>query len=84
MIYLLVALLLVFLVHVVIVSEKRRVARFNQRFPPIDDEEFIRRCGPGVNRDTAIRVRKIISEQLGVEYAQVYPEQSFVNDLDCG
>ena len=58
-------------------------ARFNKRFPPIDDDEFIRRCRPGVNRDVALRVRRIVSEQLGIDYYQVYPEQRFVDDLSC-
>ena len=56
---------------------------FNQRFPPIDDEEFIRRCSPGVSRHVALGVRRIMAEQLGVEYSRVYPEQRFTEDLDC-
>jgi len=52
-----------------------------QKWPPIDDDEFIRRCKPGVNRDTALRVRRIISRHLGVPYEQVYPEQRFEGDL---
>ena len=56
---------------------------FNRRFPPIDDDEFVRHCGPGVNRDVALRVRQIVAEQLGIAYEQVYPEQRFVQDLDC-
>jgi hypothetical protein len=58
--------------------------RFNERFPPIDDCEFMRRCAPGVSRDVALRVRRIISHALGIEYERIYPEQSFVNDLDAG
>ena len=63
------------------VCEHRNAANFNRRFPPIDDDEFVRRCGPGVNRDTALRVRRIISDQLGIEYERVYPEQRFAEDL---
>jgi hypothetical protein len=66
-----------------VMSIWRQVTDFNARFPPIDDDEFIRRCGPGVNRDVAIRVRRIVSEQLGIEYERVYPEQKFVEDLGC-
>ena len=62
---------------------KRRVAKFNERFPPIDDHEFLRRCGPGAKRDVALRVRRIVSEQLGIECERIYPEQSLVDDLDC-
>ena len=44
----------------------------------------MRRCGSGVSRDVALRVRRIISHSLGIEYERIYPEQSFVNDLDAG
>lgn len=81
--YLLTAVVVVLVVMIVIVLEKRRIAKFNERFPPISDDEFIRRCTPGVNRSTALRVRRIISEQLGIEYERVYPEQKFVHDLGC-
>ncbi len=56
---------------------------FNERWPPISDDEFLARCSPGTTRETALRVRRIISEQLGVPYDQIYPEQDFVNDLYC-
>lgn len=53
------------------------------KWPPITDDEFIRRCSPGVDRERALKVRRIISEQLGVDYDRVYPEQRFVEDLGC-
>ena len=56
---------------------------FNERWPPIFDDGFLARCSPGTTRETALRVRRIISEQLGVPYDQIYPEQDFVNDLYC-
>jgi hypothetical protein len=59
-------------------------AKFNDRYPPIDDKQFICRCSPGVNPQIALRVRRIVSEQLGIEYERIYPEQSFVRDLNCG
>jgi hypothetical protein len=83
MICLVTILLLAIIATIIVLCEQRRVAVFNKRFPPIDDDEFVRRCGPGVRRETALRVRRIIAEQLGIEYEQVYPEQSFANDLGC-
>lgn len=53
------------------------------KWPPITEDEFMRRCSPGANRERALRVRRIISEQLGVDYDKVYPEQRFVEDLGC-
>lgn len=51
------------------------------RWPPISEDEFIRRCPPGVNRERALKVRQIVAKQLGVDYDRVYPEQRFVEDL---
>lgn len=68
---------------IIAVSDRYGSVKFNERFPPMDDDEFVRRCGPGVSRDVAIRVRRIVSSQLGIEYERVYPEQSFVKDLGC-
>ena len=59
----------------------RRKQSFDQQWPPISDEEFLRRCSVGTNPRVALGVRRIIAEQLCVPYSQVYPEQSFVNDL---
>ncbi len=53
------------------------------KWPPISEDEFIRRCSPGVDRERALKVRRIIAEQLGVDYERVYPEQRFVEDLGC-
>lgn len=64
-------------------QSQQQLRQFQERFPPIDDEEFLRRCGPEVNRSIALRVRRIVSEQLSVEYERVYPEHRFVQDLGC-
>ena len=69
-----------FLSHVLLVGDDA----FKKRWPAISDDEFMERCKPGTNRDIALRVRKIVSEQLGVPYQHIYPEQSFVDDLGCG
>jgi hypothetical protein len=54
---------------------------FNEKWPPITEEEFLAACRPGTDPAIALRVRKIVSEQLGVEYARLHPEMSFVKDL---
>jgi hypothetical protein len=60
---------------------RRRLAAFNERFPPISDDEFMARCPAEANRVVALKVRRIVADQLGIEYARIYPESSFVNDL---
>lgn len=57
--------------------------KLDSRFPPISDDEFVELCGPGTNRDVALRVRRIIADQLGVEYDRIHPACSFANDLGC-
>jgi len=52
-----------------------------EKWPPISEDEFIRRCSPGVDREVALKVRRIVSRQLGVDYDRIYPEQRFVEDL---
>ena len=54
---------------------------WRDKWPPISDDEFIRRCSPGVDRERALKVRRIVSRQLGIDYDRVYPEQRFVEDL---
>ena len=56
---------------------------WNRKWPPISEDEFMERLPPETDRSIALRTRKIIAEQLGVNYDQVYPEQNFVDDLGC-
>jgi len=79
---LLVVLAFVFLFGVLIVSHFQS-KRWLEKWPPIDDGEFMARCEPGISREVALKVRRIVSEQLGVDYEQVHPDQNFVEDLGC-
>lgn len=64
-----------------IVWEMRRKRAFEKRFPPISDEEFMARCPPGTDPKVALKVRRIFSEQLGIDYERIYPSSNIVNDL---
>jgi hypothetical protein len=66
-----------------IATFSRRGQSFKERWPAISEEEFVAKCTPGTNPQTALRVRRIISEQLGIPYEHIHPEQHFVHDLDC-
>jgi hypothetical protein len=57
--------------------------QFASRFPPISDDEFVELCGPGTNREVALRVRRIVADQLGVDHDRIHPSSSFANDLGC-
>lgn len=62
-------------------SERRKRAAFVLRFPAISDEEFLARCAPGTNPDIALKVRRIVSNSLGVDYDRIHPDARFVEDL---
>ncbi len=53
---------------------------FYKKWPAINDDEFVRRCSPGISREVAIKVRKIISDVSGEEYEHIHPEQQ-LSDL---
>ena len=38
--------------------------RFLEEWAAIDDDEFVRRCTPGTRRETALRIRRIVADQL--------------------
>jgi hypothetical protein len=54
---------------------------FDERFPPISDDEFVARCTPGTSRRVALTVRRIVAERLAVRYDQVHPSMSFIEDI---
>jgi hypothetical protein len=55
--------------------------KFQSQFPPISDDEFLARCTPGTSPQVALKVRRIVAENLGVEYGRIYPSSRFVEDL---
>jgi hypothetical protein len=59
----------------------RHNRKFREKFPPISDAEFLAQCSPGTNPAVALKVRRIISDNLGVEYERIYPSSSFIEDL---
>lgn len=58
-------------------------SRFERTWPAISEDEFLAKCKPGTDRQTALKVRRIIAEQLGVPYERIHPDQHFVDDLNC-
>ncbi len=56
-------------------------AAFKERFPPISDAEFLARCRPGVNREVALKVRRIVAEYFAIEYERVHPSMTFIEDI---
>ena len=81
------AVVFVIAIVIIVVAEvvlaKRRLAKFKERFPPISDAEFMALCPAGTSPEIALKVRRIISDQLGVEYERIYPASRFVDDLGC-
>ena len=76
-----VAIILACLILACLLDDRRRRQSFNERWPPISDDQFFAKCSPGTSRDSAIRVRHIIAEQFGVPYERIHPDQNLVRDL---
>src|SRR4029077_8815390 len=70
-------LLLIFLITGFFLQRRRRAA-FEMRFPPISDAEFMALCPPGTKPAIALKVRRILADQLGVEYERIYPSSRIV------
>ena len=54
-----------------------------EQSPSISDDEFMALCKPGTDRRIALGVRRIVAEQLGVDYYHIRPDTRFVEDLGC-
>ena len=71
------------LLVICVLLDSRSQKDFRDRFPPISDTEFLARCRPGTKPEIALKVRRIVSVSLGVDYERIYPSSSFVEDLGC-
>jgi hypothetical protein len=72
-------LALVVVICIMLAKRKREV--FNQRFPPISDAEFLACSAPRTSPLVALKVRRIVAENLGAEYDRIYPSSCFAEDL---
>jgi hypothetical protein len=77
------AILGVIVFVLIIISASIEGQKWEARFPPISDDEFMARLPPGTNREIALKVRRIIADQTAIEYERIHPDSSFVRDLDC-
>jgi hypothetical protein len=77
------ALAIIAIALIVWIIERPRRKVFNERFPPISDDEFMARCPPETNREIALRVRGIVSDSLGIDCERIYPSSRLVEDLDA-
>jgi hypothetical protein len=73
----------VIVVIVCLISERRKRKSFEERFPPISDAEFLASCPSGTSPQIALRVRRLISDSLGVDYERIYPSSRLVEDLEA-
>ena len=53
--------------------------KFYKQWPAIDDDEFVRRCPPGIDPDVALKIRRILADVSGEDYEHIYPEQRLVD-----
>jgi hypothetical protein len=59
----------------------RAIRQSVRDFPPISDEEFMALCKPGTSPEVALKVRRIVANYSGIEYARVSPMMNFIEDL---
>jgi hypothetical protein len=69
------------LIVILICTGIKRQELFEKQFPPISDAEFMARCAPGVRPEVALKVRRIVADNLGVQYERIYPSSRFVEDF---
>ena len=69
------------IVAAMILIGRRHDEAFKKKFPPISDAEFVALCGPGIQPDVALKVRRIISVSLNAEYERIYPSSRLSADL---
>jgi hypothetical protein len=54
---------------------------WDEHYPPISDAEFLAMCAPGTNPEVALKVRRIVADNLGVSYERVHPSIRFTEDI---
>lgn len=65
----------------VIIANIQLQRRFEQKFPPLSDDEFVARCSPGTKPQIALKVRRTLADCLCVEYERIYPSSTLQDDL---
>ena len=58
----------------------RETRRWNEKFPPIPDDEFMARSSCA-NPQVALKVRMILADCFNVEYERIYPSSTIQGDL---
>ena len=68
-----------------LIMNGRRQARhwdvYTEKHPPIGDEEFLRLCDAGANREIALKVRAIICDCTVIDYDRIYPNTRLMQDV---
>lgn len=58
-----------------------KLAQWEERYRPLTDEEFLAGCKPGINPETALKVRAILADVSGIPETKIHPEHRLVDDL---
>ena len=75
------AFIVVIFICAAVARQKRIAAVFAERFPPLSDAEYVARCAPGTDLAVALRVRRVLSEALNIDSAEIYPSSRLIGDL---
>ena len=63
-----------------------KLREFEEKWPPIDDDEFLRRCPSDLDPEIALKVRNTLADVTGIDPEEIYPEHSLLDleFLACG
>ena len=75
------SILVVIFICAAIARATKNAAAFKERFRPLSDAEFVARCTPGTDPHIALRVRRVLSEDLNIDPEDIYPSSRLVDDL---
>jgi hypothetical protein len=62
-------------------ADTRSFLDFDDRFPPLSDDQYLALFPPGTDHSVALKVRNIVARQLAIPSAQIYPSARFFEDL---
>jgi len=63
-----------------------KLRAFEEKWPPIDDDEFLQRCPSDLDPNVALKVRNTIADALGIDPDEIHPGHSLLDleYLACG
>lgn len=64
----------------------KKLRAFQEKWPPINDAEFLQRCPSDLDPEIALKVRNTLADVMGIDPEEIHPEHSLLDleFLACG